>query len=87
MQGNVEVFIRLLPRMLQKHLKSLQDIVAGMVSVSFTEDEIKLLASLVEKELKDFKHDEPMEADPLLLKGEAGYEQFLKDLAGKLKKR
>lgn len=56
-----------------------------MTSISFTDEEVRLLGLLVEKELKDFASDEPLKADPLTLKGEVGYELFLKSLLDKVK--
>lgn len=50
-----------------------------------TDDEVRLLGLLVKKELRDFTSDEPLQADPLLLRGEAGYEQFLTSLLVKVK--
>ena len=58
-----------------------------MVSVSFSEDELKLIESLVKKELEKFIHDEPLRPDLIVLKGEVGYEQFLKGLLVKVKKK
>lgn len=56
-----------------------------MASISLTDEEVRLLGLLVEKELKDFASDEPLQADPLTLLGEAGYERFLKSLLEKVK--
>ena len=50
---------------------------------AFTGDELALLRSLVAKELKELLNEEP-DGDLLFLKGEAGYEDFLKDLLAKL---
>ncbi len=54
-----------------------------MVKTAFTGDELALLRSLVAKELKELLHEDP-DGDPLFLKGEAGYERFLKGLLAKL---
>lgn len=53
-----------------------------MAKKAFTADELSLLRSLVSKELRDLLHEEP-DGDPVLLKGEAGYEQFLRQLLAK----
>ncbi len=55
-----------------------------MTQKAFTADEFMLLRSLVAKELKEFIREEPEEAEPILLKGEAGYEEFLRQLLAKL---
>ena len=56
-----------------------------MASITFTDEEVKLLGLLIEKELMEFTSDEPLQADPLTLLGEAGYERFLKSLRDKMK--
>ncbi len=56
-----------------------------MTSISLTDEEARLLCLLIERELKDFASDEPLQADPLTMKGEAGYEQFLTSLLDKVK--
>lgn len=55
-----------------------------MAQKAFTADELMLLKSLVAKELKEVIREEPEEAEPILLKGEAGYEEFLRQLLAKL---
>lgn len=56
-----------------------------MASISLTDEEVRLLGLLIEKELKDFTSEEPLQADPLMMRGEAGYEQFLTSLLDKVK--
>ena len=56
-----------------------------MASVSFTSQELELINALLKRELQEFISDEPLQADPLTLRGEAGYEEFLKSLLEKMK--
>ena len=55
--------------------------------MNLTDEEKNVLKNLVKKELKDFENEEKVirDARPTFIASEEKYEEFLKDLLGKLK--